>query len=158
VARSTPAVVAAERAGITFRLHEYPHEVGAAFGTEAAEALGVDAARVFKTLMTVTPDRKFVVAVVAVDAQLDLRALGGVVGSKGMAMADARDAERVTGYVVGGISPLGQRKRQATVVDESAHAFDTIFCSGGRRGLEIELAPADLIALTAATTAPIARP
>jgi Cys-tRNA(Pro)/Cys-tRNA(Cys) deacylase len=157
MATSTPAVLAAQRAGIEFRLHEYPHAAGAAFGVEAADAMGVDPARVFKTLMTVTPDRQFVVAVVPVAGQLDLRALGSVVGAKGMTMAEARDAERVTGYVLGGISPLGQRKRLPTVVDDSASSFETIFCSAGRRGLEIELAPTDLIALTAATIAPIAR-
>jgi Cys-tRNA(Pro)/Cys-tRNA(Cys) deacylase len=142
----TPAVVAAERAGIPFTLHEYDHEAGAAYGAEAAAKTGVDPARVFKTLV-VDRDGELTVAIVPVAAQLDLRALG-----KRAALAGRAAAERATGYVLGGISPLGQRKRLPVVLDESALAFETIFVSGGRRGLELELAPADLAVLTGART------
>ena len=143
MAAKTPALVALVRAGVTHRVHEYEHDPQAAsYGLEAAEKMGVQPARVFKTLV-VDVDGKLVVAVVPVEAQLDLRALG-----KRATLADPKLAERTTGYVAGGISPLGQRKQLATLVDESALAFDTIFVSGGRRGLEIELAPADLVALT----------
>ena len=146
----TPAVVAAERAGIPFTLHEYEHEAGAAYGLEAAAKTGVDAARVFKTLV-VSQDGALSVAIVPVAAQLDLRALG-----KRAALADRAAAERATGYVLGGISPLGQRKRLPTLLDESALAFETIFVSAGRRGLEIELAPDDLVRLTDARVAAVA--
>ena len=146
----TPAVVAAERAGIPFTLHEYEHEAGAAYGLEAAAKTGVDAARVFKTLV-VTQDGVLSIAIVPVAAQLDLRALG-----KRAALADRAAAERATGYVHGGISPLGQRKRLPTLLDESALAFATIFVSAGRRGLEIELAPDDLVRLTDARVAAVA--
>jgi Cys-tRNA(Pro)/Cys-tRNA(Cys) deacylase len=146
----TPAVVAAERAGIPFTLHEYEHEAGAAYGLEAAEKTGVDPARVFKTLV-VSQDGALSVAIVPVAAQLDLRALG-----KRAALADRAAAERATGYVLGGISPLGQRKRLPTLLDDSARAFETIFVSAGRRGLEIELAPDDLIRLTDARVAAVA--
>jgi Cys-tRNA(Pro)/Cys-tRNA(Cys) deacylase len=139
----TPAVVAAERAGIPFTLHEYEHDPKAAsYGLEAAEKTGVDPARVFKTLV-VSQDGKLSVAIVPVAAQLDLRALG-----KRAVLADRAAAERATGYVLGGISPLGQRKRLPTLLDESALAFPTVYVSAGRRGLEIELAPDDLLALT----------
>lgn len=138
----TPAVVAAERAGIPFRLHEYEHRAGAAYGPEAAAKTAVDPARVFKTLV-VAQGSALSIAIVPVAAQLDLRALG-----KRTALADRAVAERATGYVLGGISPLGQRKRLPTLLDESAFAFETIYVSGGRRGLELELAPADLLALT----------
>ena len=146
----TPAVVAAERAGIPFTLHQYEHDAGAAYGIEAAAKTGVDAARVFKTLV-VTQDGALSVAIVPVAAQLDLRALG-----KRAALADRTAAERATGYVLGGISPLGQRKRLPTLLDESALAFETIFVSAGRRGLEIELAPDDLVRLTDARVAAVA--
>jgi Cys-tRNA(Pro)/Cys-tRNA(Cys) deacylase len=138
----TPAVAAAEQARIRFALHEYAHDEGAAFGEEAAAKLGLVPARVFKTLV-VDRDGALTVAIVPVEAQLDLRALG-----KRAALAPAAAAERATGYVLGGISPLGQRKRLPTLLDESALAFETIYVSGGRRGLELELAPADLLALT----------
>lgn len=151
MAAKTPALALLERANAPFRVHEYRHDPSAAsFGLEAAEKLGVEPARVFKTLV-VDVDGKLVVAVVPVEAQLDLRALG-----KRAAMADPKLAERTTGYMAGGISPLGQRTRLLTLVDESALAFDTIFVSGGRRGLEIELAAADLVALTGAEMRTIA--
>jgi Cys-tRNA(Pro)/Cys-tRNA(Cys) deacylase len=141
--RGTPAIVAAERAGIAFTVHEYAHDPKAAsYGLEAAEQLGVDPARVLKTLVAEV-DGTLTVAIVPVAAQLDLKALG-----KRVAMADPKLAERTTGYVAGGISPLGQRKPLPTVIDESAFGFETVHVSAGRRGLEIELAPADLLALT----------
>ena len=145
--KGTPAIVAAERAGITFTVHEYAHDPKAAsYGLEAAEKLGLEPTRVFKTLVA-DVDGTLTVAVVPVTAQLDLKALG-----KRAAMADQKLAERATGYVAGGISPLGQRKRLPTVIDESALTYETIHVSAGRRGLEIELAPGDLVALTRART------
>jgi Cys-tRNA(Pro)/Cys-tRNA(Cys) deacylase len=147
----TPAVVAAQRAGIPFTLHEYEHDpASSSYGLEAAEKTGVDPARVFKTLV-VAQDGVLSVAILPVAAQLDLRALG-----KRAALADRAAAERATGYVLGGISPLGQRKRLPTVVDESALGHETIFVSAGRRGLELELAAGDLVALTDARVAAVA--
>jgi Cys-tRNA(Pro)/Cys-tRNA(Cys) deacylase len=149
--RRTPAIAAAERAGIAFRVHEYEHDPRAAsFGLEAVEKLGLDPACVFKTLVA-DVDGELTVAVVPVEAQLDLRTLG-----KRARMADTKAAERATGYVTGGISPLGQRRRLPTILDESALAFETIHVSAGRRGLELELAPSDLVALTGARTAAVA--
>jgi Cys-tRNA(Pro)/Cys-tRNA(Cys) deacylase len=148
----TPAIAAAEAAGVAYRLHEYVHDPSApSYGREAAEKLGVAAARVFKTLV-VSVDGTSTVAVVPVEASVDLRALG-----KRVALADAKKAERVTGYRTGGISPLGQRKALPTILDTSALAFDTVYVSAGRRGLEIELAPGDLLALTGGRTAAIGR-
>ena len=149
--RGTPAIAAAERSGITFSVHEYEHDPRAAsFGLDAVEKLGVDPARVFKTLVA-DVDGELTVALVPVGAQLDLRELG-----KRARMADPKAAERATGYVAGGISPLGQRRRLPTILDESALAFETIHVSAGRRGLELELAPADLLALTGGRTAAVA--
>lgn len=155
----TPAVLAARRAGIRFQVHEYPHDPRRpSYGIEAAEALGVDPARVFKTLVvTVNEDRRaLAVGVVPVSGQLDLNAMAAALGVKKVGMADPQDAERATGYVVGGISPLGQKKRLLTVLDVSAADFATLYVSGGRRGLEIELSPEDLTRLTSARSAPIA--
>ncbi len=150
--KGTPAIVAAETAGIAFTLHEYAHDPKApSYGLEAAEKLGVDAVRVFKTLV-VSLDGELSVAIVPVEAQVDLRALG-----KRAAMADPKLAERTTGYVTGGISPLGQRKRLRTILDASAFEHETIHVSAGRRGLEIELAPKDLLLLTGGSAAAIAR-
>lgn len=147
----TPAVVAARRAGIEFALHEYEHDPQAeSYGLEAAERLGVDPARVLKTLV-VEQDGSLSLAIVPVTAQLDLRALG-----KRAALADRAAAERATGYVLGGISPLGQRRRLPAVLDESSLVFATVYVSAGRRGLELELAPADLARLTGARVAAVA--
>jgi Cys-tRNA(Pro)/Cys-tRNA(Cys) deacylase len=144
-------VAAVERAGVPFRVHEYPHDPRTpSYGLEAAERLGLDPATVFKTLVA-DVDGTLTVAVLPVDAQLDLRALG-----KRARLAETKDAERATGYVAGGISPLGQRRALPTVVDESALGLATIHVSAGRRGLELELAPADLIALTGASIAAVA--
>lgn len=138
-------------------LHSYPHDPRAAsYGLEAAEALGrQEPARVFKTLLAEV-DGSLTVGIVPVTAQLDLKALAAAVGGKKAKMAEVAAAERATGYVAGGISPLGQRKRLPTVLDSSAMGFETMYCSGGRRGLEIELAPQDLVRLTSAVVADIA--
>jgi Cys-tRNA(Pro)/Cys-tRNA(Cys) deacylase len=153
----TPATVALTAAGVQFTLHPYEHDPRAAsYGLEAAEALGVEPERVLKTLM-VTLDRSLVVGVVPVVGQLDLKALARALGGSRAAMADVAAAERATGYVAGGISPVGQRRAHPTVVDESALAWPTVFVSGGRRGLDLELSPVDLVAVTGATTAPIGR-
>ncbi len=154
----TPALVALEAAGVRHTAHAYEHDPGSdvGYGLEAARVLGVPAEQVFKTLMT-SVDGTLTVAVVPVTGMLDLKALAHAVGGKRAAMADADVAERVTGYVLGGISPLGQRHAHRTVVDETVELFDTVFVSGGRRGLDVELSPADLVALTGAVVAPIAR-
>ena len=150
--RETPATAAARRAGIDYRVLEYEHDAASeSYGLEAAERLGLDPARVFKTLLA-SVDGSLCVCVLPVASQLDLRALG-----KRAAMADPRDAQRATGYVVGGISPLGQRRRIRTLLDEGAFAHETIFVSAGRRGLELELSPADLAALTGADAARLTR-
>jgi Cys-tRNA(Pro)/Cys-tRNA(Cys) deacylase len=153
--RGTTATVALERAKIPFTVHEYPHDPRAAsYGREASEALGVPADRVFKTLIA-SVDGDLVAGVVPVEGQLDLKALAAAVGGKRGVMAEVTAAERATGYVAGGISPVGQRKRLPVVVDASAMVFGTVFCSGGRRGLEIELAPGDLVRAANATVASI---
>ncbi|MEU4684674.1 Cys-tRNA(Pro) deacylase [Streptomyces xinghaiensis] len=156
-AGGTPATVALTEAGTVFTVHSYEHDPAAAsYGAEAAEAMGVDAARVFKTLLAEV-DGALTVAVVPVSGSLDLKALAAAAGGKRAAMADPAAAERATGYVRGGISPLGQRRRLPTVLDASAAEHATICVSAGRRGLEVELAPADLAGLTGAVLAPIAR-
>lgn len=150
----TPATALLDAHQVAYRLHGYRHRDGEAFGAEAATALGLDPARVFKTLVTEV-DGALTVGVLPVADTLDLKALSSAVGGKRARMAEVRDAERVTGYVAGGISPLGQKRRLPVVLDRSARGFDTVFCSGGRRGLEVELAPDDLIRLTGATVAAI---
>ena len=154
----TPATVGLTRAGIDFTLHAYDHDPRAdSYGLEAAEALGLDPARVFKTLMAEV-DGRLAVAVVPVSGQLDLKALARALGGSRAAMAELGAAERVTGYVAGGISPVGQKRRSRTVVDESALTHPTIYVSAGRRGLDLEIAPADLVRITEAVTAPVGRP
>jgi Cys-tRNA(Pro)/Cys-tRNA(Cys) deacylase len=153
----TPATVALSQAGIAFTPHSYEHDASAvSFGLEAAGALGVSVRQVFKTLMA-DVDGSLVVAIVPVGGSLDLKALAAAVSGKKATMADPKLAERKTGYVVGGISPVGQKTRLRTVLDASAIDFDTVFVSGGRRGFDIELAPADLVTVTAATLAAIGR-
>ncbi|GAA5065626.1 Cys-tRNA(Pro) deacylase [Streptomyces similanensis] len=153
----TPATVALTAAGVDFTVHAYDHDPShPSYGEEAAEAMGVSPDRVFKTLVA-DVDGSLTVAVVPVAGSLDLKALASAVGGKRAAMADPALAERTTGYVRGGISPLGQRKRLRTVLDASATGHPTICVSAGRRGLEVELSPADLAALTHATLAPIGR-
>ncbi len=152
----TPATAVLAAAGVPFTLHPYVHDPAAeSYGLEAAEVLGVDPSRVFKTLM-VDIEGKLAVGIVPVSGTLDLKAIAAAMGSKKAAMADPKTAERRTGYVLGGISPLGQRQPAPTVLDESAMEFPTVLVSGGRRGLDIELAPADLVRLTGARLAPIA--
>ena len=155
--RGTTATLALERAGISFTVHEYTRDPRAgSYGREASQALGVPAERVFKTLVAEV-DGRLVVGVVPVDGQLDLKALAAAAGGKKAAMAQPAAAERATGYVTGGISPVGQRKRLPVVLDASAMDFATVFCSAGRRGLEIELTPADLARTTDAVVASIGR-
>ncbi|MFB9904819.1 Cys-tRNA(Pro) deacylase [Allokutzneria oryzae] len=154
--RGTPATALLDKQKVAHKLHSYEHDPRhASYGLEAAEALGLEPGRVFKTLVAEV-DGKLTVGVVPVTAQLDLKALAAAVGGKKAKMAAVPDAERATGYVAGGISPLGQKKRLPVVVDASAESFDTVFCSAGRRGLEVELAPSDLVRLTSAVTASIA--
>jgi Cys-tRNA(Pro)/Cys-tRNA(Cys) deacylase len=154
--KGTPATALLAKQRVPHTVHEYDHDPrSTSYGAEAGDALGLPAERVFKTLVAEV-DGVLTVGVVPVAGQLDLKALAAAVGGKKARMAEVAAAERATGYVAGGISPLGQRKRLPVVVDVSAESFVTIFCSGGRRGLEIELAPADLIRLAAATVAPIA--
>jgi Cys-tRNA(Pro)/Cys-tRNA(Cys) deacylase len=148
--KETPATRAARAAGIEFQVHEYEHDARAqSFALEAAEALGLDPARVFKTLV-VDVAGELTVCVLPASSQLDTRSLG-----KRVELAPTQRAERVTGYVAGGISPLGQRRALPTLIDESASQFATIYVSAGRRGLEIELAPDDLRRLTRATVRPL---
>jgi Cys-tRNA(Pro)/Cys-tRNA(Cys) deacylase len=156
-AGGTPATVLLDRGGIRYLPHTYEHDPRAAsFGLEAAHALGVDPARVFKTLLVDT-DAGLGVGIVPVDSQLDLKAVAAALGAKKAVMAAPAVAERTTGYVVGGISPVGQRKALPTVLDASAQQFDTILVSGGRRGFDLELAPGDLVSVTRAVLAAIAR-
>jgi Cys-tRNA(Pro)/Cys-tRNA(Cys) deacylase len=153
----TPATVALATGGVEWTPRTYTHDPAAAsYGLEAATALGVEPERVFKTLVAEV-DGRLTVAVVPVTTQLDLKALAVAVNGKRAAMADPVVAERSTGYVRGGISPLGQRKALPTVIDASALTLSTVLVSGGRRGFDVELAPADLVRLTSAQVAPIAR-
>ncbi len=156
-AGGTPATVALVRAGIPFEVHTYEHDQGAeSFGLEAARALGLAPERVFKTLF-VSVDGSLVVGIVPVSGQLDLKAVAAAVGGKKAVMADPAHAERASGYVVGGISPVGQKRKHPTVLDASALDFDTVFVSGGKRGMDLELKPADLVRVTDAITAAIRR-
>ena len=153
----TPATVALEKAGVAFTVHAYDHDPRrASYGLEAADALGLDPDAVFKTLLAEV-DGELVVAVVPVSGQLDLKALASAVGGKRAAMADPAVAERTTGYVVGGISPIGQRKRLRTVIDETAAARPAVYVSGGRRGVDLGLAAADLVRVLDAQVARIGR-
>lgn len=153
----TPATVALDRAGIAYEVRPYEHDPAAAsYGLEAAQALGVEPARVFKTLLVDT-DRGLGVGIVPVDTTLDLKAIAAALGAKKATMADPKVAERATGYVVGGISPVGQKKALPTVLDESATAYPTVLVSGGKRGLDLELKPQDLLRVTGGSTEGIAR-
>ena len=156
----TPAIAVVGKAKIEYSLHEYEHRFSAdSYGMGAAEALGVDPERVFKTLIAALDGQKdrLAVGIIPSARKLDLKAFADAAGAKKADMADPKDAERTTGYVVGGISPLGQRKKLPTFIDESVQRHDTIFVSAGKRGLQIELAPSDLLALTGAKLADIAR-
>jgi Cys-tRNA(Pro)/Cys-tRNA(Cys) deacylase len=152
----TPAIVTLEAAGVPFTLHEYDrgdslHD----FGREAADALGLDHDRVFKTLV-VTADGGEAVAIVPVSCKVALKAVGAALGAKRVEMCDPTRAQRVTGYVVGGISPFGQKKALPTVIDETCELYDTVYVSGGKRGLDVEVSPGDLVAITGAVVADIA--
>lgn len=156
-AGGTPATVALTRAGIGFTLHEYAHDPRAtSYGLEAAEALGLDPARVFKTLVA-SVDGRLAVAVVPVSGQLDLKALARALGGSRAAMAEQAAAERATGYVAGGISPIGQKRAHPTVVDSTALDHPSVYVSAGRRGLDLQIAPADLVAVTGATVGRVGR-
>jgi Cys-tRNA(Pro)/Cys-tRNA(Cys) deacylase len=155
----TPATVALARAGVPFDLHPYEQVAGTghhAYGLEAVTALGLDPAQVFKTLVA-RVDGRLVVAVVPVSGSLDLKALAAAVGAKRAEMADASDAERATGFVVGGISPVGHRSRLDVVVDATATGLERVYVSAGRRGLQMSLSPGDLVAVTGARVAPVGR-
>ena len=154
----TPALVALAAAGVPHTVHAYDHDprTPVGYGLEAALTLGIDPAQVFKTLVAEV-DGRLTVAVVPVTGHLDLKALAAAVGGKRAAMADVAVAERTTGYVAGGISPLGQRTPLPTVVDETVYLYDEVYVSGGRRGLDVGLAPEDLVALTRAVVADLAR-
>ncbi|HEX5066343.1 MAG TPA: Cys-tRNA(Pro) deacylase [Myxococcota bacterium] len=143
----TPAIARAEAAGIEFSVHAFEGGSGRGFGARASEALGLPAERIFKTLVAKLDDARLVVAILPVASQLDLKRLAAAAGAKRAAMAPSREAERATGYVIGGISPLGQRQPLPTFLDESALGFATIYVSAGRRGLELELAPQALLDL-----------
>jgi Cys-tRNA(Pro)/Cys-tRNA(Cys) deacylase len=156
-AGGTPATLALDRAGVGYRLHPYDHDPRAAsYGLEAATALGADPARVFKTLLA-SLDGSLVVGIVPVSGQLDLKALARALGGSKAVLAEVSAAERVTGYVAGGISPVGQKRPLRTVLDASALDHVTIFVSAGRRGLDLEMAPADLVAITGAITDRVGR-
>ncbi|NYI89632.1 Cys-tRNA(Pro)/Cys-tRNA(Cys) deacylase [Amycolatopsis endophytica] len=153
--KGTPATALLAKRKIAHELHAYDHDPKhESYGLEAAEALGIDPDRVFKTLVAEV-DGKLTVGVVPVTGQLDLKALAAAAGGKRAKMAEAGAAQRATGYVLGGISPLGQRSRLPVVIDSTAGKYETIYCSAGRRGLEVELSPADLVRLTSATVAAI---
>ena len=155
--KATPATVAAGRTKTTYTLHPYDVPGGGdghAYGADAADAIGVPHQQVFKTLVAEV-DGVFTVGVVPVCASLDLKALAAAVGGKRAVMADPARAEKITGYVRGGISPLGQRKRLRTVIDSSITGLNAVYVSAGRRGLQMELGALDLIKLTEAVTAPI---
>jgi Cys-tRNA(Pro)/Cys-tRNA(Cys) deacylase len=156
MATGTPATNLLTSKGVDFKAHEYSHDPNStSFGLEAAEKLGVDPNRVFKTLIA-NVDESFAVAIVPVNQQVSLKSLARTLGAKRAVMADPAAAARLTGYVVGGISPLGQKRLLSTVIDQSANEFETILVSGGRRGFDIELSPQDLAELLSAVFAEIA--
>lgn len=154
----TPATKQLDKAGVSYQLHRYQHDPQAeSYGSEAADKLGLEQGQVFKTLLAATETGELLVAVVPVNGMLNLKALAQAAGVKKITMADPAAAQRSTGYLVGGISPLGQKKRLRTFIDASANLWPAIFISGGRRGLEIELAPADLATQTQGCFAEIGR-
>ena len=157
---ATPALTELTRAGVRYVAHDFEHVDGERnFGLAAADALGVEPAQVFKTLVaTVDGGSGAIVGIVPVDRQLSVKALAAAVGAKRAELAAPDVAERLTGYVVGGISPFGQKRRWPTVLDDSASGFATIFVSGGRRGLDVELAPDALVRVLGAQLAPLAAP
>jgi len=145
----TPAINTATRAKIDFRIHEYDHDHRwASYGEEAAAKMGIDPDRVYKTLVVAADSETFCVGILPVSRRLDLKRFAKLLGAKKVSMAGKKDVERVTGYVLGGVSPLGQKRILPTIIDSSATGFETIFVSAGRRGLQIELSPGDLRSLT----------
>lgn len=152
----TPAITVARKSAINFHLHEYSHDPShSSYGLEAAEKLSVAPARVFKTLVVKLDRNELAVGVVPVTSQLNMKMMAKALGSKKAAMADAAEVQRSTGYVLGGVSPLGQKKRLKTVIDSSSIEWDSLYVSAGRRGLEIQLNPQDLQSLTQAVFADI---
>ncbi|MBV0932640.1 Cys-tRNA(Pro) deacylase [Marinobacterium weihaiense] len=153
----TPAINLVRKAKVEHRIHEYQHDAAAeSYGLEAVEKLGLAAEQVFKTLVVSLDGKTLAIGVVPVAGKLNLKQIAKAAGAKKASMADPAEVERTTGYVLGGVSPLGQKKRLATFIDASAEQFDTLHVSAGRRGLEIELAPADLARLTGGRFAAIA--
>ena len=153
----TPAINLLKKAKADFRIHEYQHDSNtASYGEEAAEKLGIEQARVFKTLVVQADNGNLAVGIIPVSCKLNLKLMARAIGSKKVSMAQTPDAERSTGYVLGGISPLGQKKRLKTMLDDSAKQYPTIFISGGRRGLDIELSPMILLQLTSGNYAELA--
>lgn len=154
----TPAVNSLKKSGVAFTIHQYEHEPDcSSYGKEAAEKLGVDPHRVYKTLVVMTDNGELVVSVIPVSAMLDLKALAKAAGTKKASMAEKDLVQRITGYIVGGVSPLAQKKKLKTVIDSGVEKFDTVLISGGKRGLDIEISPRDLAKLTAASLASIAK-
>ncbi len=154
----TPAIETATKAKIDFRIREYEHDPKSeSYGEEAAAKMGVDSNRVFKTLVVSAGGKGLIVALLPVSRQLDLKRIAKALGVKKAAMADKAEVERVTGYVLGGVSPLGQKKSLPTLIDASAQTSDTLFVSAGRRGLQIELSPTDLQSLTKGQLQPIGK-
>lgn len=154
---TTPATMTLDRAGIRYERHPYHHDPAApAFGPEAAEALGVPPERVFKTIVVDT-GTGLGVGIVPVSGRLDLKAMAAALGHKSCTLAEVAVAERSSGYVVGGISPIGQKRALPTVLDTSALAHETVYVSGGRRGFDLELSPTDLLAVTGGSSAAIGR-
>jgi Cys-tRNA(Pro)/Cys-tRNA(Cys) deacylase len=154
----TPAINLLLKHGIAHRVLSYHHDPAAdSYGSEAVQQLGLDPAQVFKTLLASTEKHELLVAIVPVSGTLDLKALAEAAGCKKCEMADVEQAQRATGYLVGGISPLGQKKRHRTFLDASAQALPAVHVSAGRRGLEVALAPADLLQLTGGAYAPIGK-
>jgi len=152
----TPGIDAACKAGIFHNIHEYEHDAASAgYGNEAAEKLGVDPARIFKTLVVSVDGKTLAVGVVPVTGMLSMKLVAKAAGGKKAVMADPQEVQRRTGYVLGGVSPLGQKNCLKTFIDASAKGFDTIYVSAGRRGLEIELSPADLAKLTSGQLVPL---
>ncbi|AOY89346.1 aminoacyl-tRNA deacylase [Marinobacter salinus] len=152
----TPGINAARKARIAHTIHEYDHDPASeSYGTEAATKTGADPQRVFKTLVVAIDGKELAVGIVPVTGMLSMKLIARAAGGKKASMADPEDVQRSTGYVLGGVSPLGQKKRLKTFLDSSADAFDTIYVSAGRRGLEIELSPQDLRKLTGGRLAPL---
>ena len=144
----TPCIRLLKKTKTAYALHQYEHDSTCnSYGEEAAQKLGVIQERVFKTLVALSDKNEFVVGIVPVSAKLSMKSLAKAVGAKKVAMADAHDVEKITGYVLGGVSPLGQKKRLRTVIDESSKNYETIFVSAGKRGLEVELSAKDLQSL-----------